>query len=124
MYIYRFISIGTQFRKERIFKLFFTNKFLFYNPNFSIIKQKEPQISLKPFHTNYLLKRTILHSPHLLCELFDGMPGLCGGEGNSVFGLPVFWLVKIFCLLFSSPNQLISEVGKIALKVGKQRFLL
>ncbi len=59
-----------------------------------------------------------LHS-HLLCGLFDGMPDLCGVEGDSVF-----WLVKIFCLLFSSSNYENFEIGKAVLKVGKMPFLL
>ena len=35
------------------------------------------------------LMKLELHA-HLLCELFDEMPDLCGVEENSVFGLPVF----------------------------------
>ena len=61
---------------------------------------------------------------HLFCELFDGMLDLCGVEGDSVFWLPVFWLVKIFCLLFSSSNYEKFKIGKAVFKVGKMPFLL
>ncbi len=64
-----------------------------------------------------------LHS-HLLCELFDGMLDLCGVERDSVLSLPVFEMVKKFCLLFSSLNLMILKIGKPVLKVGKMLFLL
>ena len=61
---------------------------------------------------------------HLLCELFDGMLDLCGIERGSVLSLPVFEMVKNFCLLFSSLNPMVLKIGKSVLKVGKTAFLL
>ena len=51
-----------------------------------------------------LLKSLLIH---LLCELFDGMPDLCGVEGYFIFCLPYFALVEIFCPLFSCLIQVI-----------------
>lgn len=64
-----------------------------------------------------------LHS-HLLCELLDGMLDLCGIEMGAVLGLPVFEMVKNFCLLFSFLNPMVLKIGKSVLEVGKMLFLL
>ena len=39
-------------------------------------------------------------------------------------GLPVFEMVKNFCLLFSSLNPMVLKIGKSVLEVGKMLFLL
>ena len=52
------------------------------------------------------------------------MLDLCGIERGTVLGLPVFEMVKNFCLLFSSLNPMVLKIGKSVLEVGKMLFLL
>lgn len=83
-------------------------------------------------HTTYKGYHSHIYSPvfdkllgiHLFCELFNEMLDLCGIERGSVLSLPVFEMVKNFCLLFSFLNPMVLKIGKSVLKVGKMLFLL
>ena len=52
-----------------------------------------------------------------LCELFDRILDICGVEEDTVFGLPVFGLVKIFCFFIFLSDRVILKIGKAVSKV-------
>lgn len=71
------------------------------------------------YFSNSKFESAILHNPHLLCELFNGIPDLCGVDACLHFSLPDFLLVKIFCTHFSAQNIRVLKIGKAVLGIGK-----